>query len=46
MSDLEVKPVRTSFAVPVVLPLDEDMQRAGVGPKIVLNIGFSNERGK
>ena len=44
---LEVKLVRTSLAVPVVLPLDEDVQRAGAGPKIVLLIlDSTTERGK
>ena len=38
--------MKTSLAVPVVLPLDEDVQRAGAGTKIVLNIGLNNERGK
>ena len=38
--------MRTSLAVPVVLPLDEDVQRARVGPKIVLNIGLNSERGQ
>ena len=33
---LDAKPVRTSLAVPVAQPLDEDVQRAGAkGPKIV-----------
>ena len=36
----------SSLAVPVVLPLDEDVQQARVGPKIVLNIGLNNERGR